>query len=139
MKRFLKYFFILVATLLLGNVIVAKSDKVAFSVENSKVQEKTPFNPLALQLQAHAKYKTCITNLDGSGDRIEVSEIETDVEDFHVLPQLVSNGNYFSSYLDSNLFGHLDYFTLNGLAPGKHIFYLNTIESFNIIFCVFRI
>lgn len=139
MKKFIKYFFILLATLLLSNIIVAKSDKVSALFESTSVHEVANFNPIALQPLAKAKYKTYVTNLEGSGDRIEVSESETDVEDFQVTPQLVKNTNYFTSYLETNLFGQLDCFTRNGLAPSKHIFYLNSIESFNIIFCVFRI
>lgn len=139
MKRFLKYFFILFATLLIGNIIIAKSNEVSILFENTQVQQGDTAGHVALDRVIHPEYKHYFTNLDSCADRIEVSESETDVEDFSIGHQLVSTVNYFTSYLNSNLFGQLDCFTSNGLAPCKHIFYLTTIESFNIIFCVFRI
>ncbi|KGO96809.1 hypothetical protein [Flavobacterium enshiense] len=138
MKRFIKYFFILFTTLLIGNTVFANSfkDDVPFGNIKALNNETESFSGLDSDLNTH--FKHYFSALEDNQDRIELPETENDTEDSNTsLP--FHNFNDYSNFFSGILSGSYITFKEKGLDSCKYTSYLSTIESFHVIFCVFRI
>lgn len=138
MKRFIKYFFILFTTLLVGSTVFANSFKVDTPFGNIKALNNGTESFSGLDSDLNTHFKHYFSALEDNYDRIELPETENDTEDFNTsqpFQNFINYSNFFSGFLP----GKYTSLKEKGLESCRYTSYLSTIESFHVIFCVFRI
>lgn len=138
MKRFIKYYFFLFATLLVGSPVLASSFKGDASFGNITILNNETISFSGLDSALHTHFKHYFSALEDNNDRIELPETENDTEDFNT-SQPFHNINDYSNFFSGTLFGNYAVLKEKGQNSCKYTSYLSTIESFHVIFCVFRI
>ncbi len=139
MKRFLKYFFFLFASLLIGNALFAYSNEENSDLNIVEINQDSTLKINTSETGLKTFYKHYISALEKNGDVIEVSENENDTEDYHVSGQSFNTPANYLNFFSGILSGDYDIVEKKGLASYKFLSYLSTIDSLHIIFCVYRI
>lgn len=137
MKRLFNYILILSTALMISNQLFANSYKAGAPFKESQTTFQDP-TKLVVEFESvsilHQPY--FIQKIDK--DKIELSENENETEDSQSL-YVPRNFNFFENYFYPHSSGNFSTQIQNGLAPCKHILYLETMQSLRIIFCVYRI
>ncbi|MGX7668599.1 hypothetical protein [Flavobacterium pedocola] len=133
MKRLFNYLLFLFTALLVSNQLFATSNKAKDAFTTSETAYHTPF-----EFETNSDVKSPFFAQKDIKDKIELSESETETEDSQAFT-FAASFNFFEAYLTTPTFGNLCRLIQNGLSPGKHVLYLENLQSLCIMYCVYRI